>query len=107
MKKVKTISLVLLGGTLMSGCVSTQLAYLKPQSDKDIEVFMTTQPQKHYSEIAYIEASGGIFNNKKQLLNKLKIKAQKEGADAIANVKFDYTGWWPYVEGVAIKYDSK
>jgi len=34
----------------------------------------------------------------------LKERANKEGADAIINIKFDYQFWWPNVSGIAIKY---
>jgi len=100
--------------TILSSCVTTQSAYLQPSKEsKDIDVFMTTLPDKQYDEIIYIEASGSIFHGKKALLRKLKQKAVKENANAIISVKFGYIPWAlssiPMVDGIAIKYkdDSK
>lgn len=110
MKTIKKIGLLLFTLTIFSSCVTTMTANLQPSADKDISVFMTSLPDRPYTEITYIEASGSVFHPQKALLKKLKQKATKEGADAIINVKFGYIPWVlmsiPMVEGVAIKYKN-
>jgi hypothetical protein len=104
---MKTFAKCLILGSLallMNSCVTSQIASLNSQDENDIEVFLTSKPTKNYTELAYIEASGGIFTSKRKLLKKLKNTAKKNDANAVVNVKFGYTFWWPYVEGVAIKY---
>jgi len=63
-----------------------------------------SQPNKEYTEIMYIQANGGVFHGPEKILEKLKERDKKEGADAIINIKFDYQFWWPNVSGIAIKY---
>lgn len=88
---------------LQSSCVSTQIASLKATGNKDIPVYMVGTPTPEFTPNTYIEASGGIFTNKKQLLNKLKTRAGKEqNTDALVNVRFGYQGIWPYVDGITV-----
>ncbi len=100
--------LSILATWMLSGCVTTQSAYLTRADTNDIEVYMTTLPDKEYTEWAYLEASGSIFHSNKALLRKLKQKAVEEGADALINVSFGYIPWAlggiPVARGVAIRY---
>jgi hypothetical protein len=98
------IAAYLLIGAVSSSCVTTQVAKLGATSEKEPEVYITRTPERQYEEISYIEASGSIFHTKEQLLKKLKKKAKKEGGDALVQVRFDYTFYLPYAEGVVIKY---
>ncbi|MDN5355166.1 MAG: hypothetical protein PWQ43_108 [Rikenellaceae bacterium] len=101
MKKILGFILVIL---IFTSCVTTQVANLQKETSSDIEIFYASQPNKEYTEIMYIQANGGIFHSPEKILEKLKERANKEGADAIINIKFDYQFWWPNVSGIAIKY---
>ncbi len=95
-------SIVLLS-LLMVSCTTTRVATLNNSGDK-IQVFASNLPDKPYTEIAYIQCDGGIFNTPQQLLNGLKKKAENINADALIKVKYDFQGIWPVASAIAVKY---
>lgn len=102
MKKMIVISGAFLS-IILTGCVSTQVVSLKSSGVNDVAVYMAGTPIPEYTQYTYIEASGGIFQNKKQLLRKLRKRAAKEtNVDALVNVRFGYQFLWPYVDGIAV-----
>ena len=87
---------------LLTSCVSTQVASLKPSDSSDIAVYVAGLATPAVTPVLYIEASGGILTTKKQLIRGLKSRAKREpGVDAVVNVRFGYQGFYPFVEGVA------
>ena len=106
----KKLNLILWSGAMLSliltGCVTTQVANLRPINEEDVEVFTTTEPVEKYRELKYVRAEGSIFHNPEKLLQKLRQRAEAEGADAVINVQYGYQFWWPYVEGTAIKFSG-
>ncbi len=103
MEKKLLIGLLALSTT---GCVTTQVAHIPRVNMQEPEVFMTQLPARTYAEVSYIEAAGGVFHTKSQLLRKLKDQARKENADALIQVRFRYAHIWPYAEGIGIKYQE-
>ncbi len=101
---MKNISVAILVLLFFTSCISTQVASFQKESSSDVEVLYSSNPNKEYSEVMYIQADGSIFSSSSSLLKKLKERGKKEGADAIINIKFDYQFWWPNVSGIAIKY---
>lgn len=109
---IRKVMFLSAGALFFSSCVSTQVARLNvaQKNEGQLEVYMTSLPNRPYEELVYLESSASIFHSKKALLKKLKRKALKENADAIVAVKFGYIPWIsagiPMVEGVAIKYKN-
>jgi hypothetical protein len=95
-------SLVVLSVLLLS-CTTTRVASLNNPNEK-LQIFISNLPDKPYTEIAYLQCDGGIFNTPQQLLNGLKKKAITLNADAIIKVKYDFQGILPVASAVAIKY---
>jgi uncharacterized alpha/beta hydrolase family protein len=104
MKTIIKICIPILVIIFITSCVTTQVANFQKNTPTDIEIYYTSTPSKEYTEIMYIQADGGIFHSSEKLLEKLKERGKKEGADAIIKIKFDYQFWWPNVSGIAIKY---
>ena len=87
----------------LTSCATSQVASLQVSDSQDLPVWFQQPAPAPYEPVAYIETSGSIFANKQYLLRRLKKRALREGANGVANVRFGYTFWWPYVEGVAVK----
>lgn len=96
----------------LCACTSTQYVPLDFSDKKSprIEIYLSEiqKPVKEYEVISYIETSGAVFANKKQLLRGLKKEAEKLGGNAVIEVKFFYIPWalssLPAVDGVVIRY---
>lgn len=102
MKKMRLILVGVVTIILQASCVSTQVVSVRSAGANNMPVYLAGTPTPDFTPQMYIEASGGIFTNKKQLLGKLKQRAQREaGINAIINVRFSYQGLWPIVDGVA------
>jgi len=93
------------------GCTSSQYVQTNPvvSGQPEISIIFDDQdPTMDFEVIGYIETSGWIFTSNKALIKGLRKKAQKEGADAVIDVKFFYIPWvltsLPAVDGVLIKY---
>lgn len=112
MKTTQKLGLLITLSVLMTGCITTQSVNLKAlQDSNELDIFITSLPDKPYEEIAFIEASGSVFHGSKSLFRSIKQQAQEEGADAIIQVKFTYIPWVlmsiPSAECVAIKYKEE
>ncbi|NNF03818.1 MAG: hypothetical protein HKN17_05065 [Rhodothermales bacterium] len=75
---------------LTSGCIQTRFAATTSQSytakpaNCDIEVFITTLPDRDYIEIGIVEAKATLWKSDIQdILPKLRERACEEGGDAI------------------------
>lgn len=99
------VALVLLLA-LASSCVTAELALIDDPENQELEVYTTLLPQQPYKEVAYVKAVGMPFNNAKQLLKKLRKKAKQAGADALVNLKYDYTSTYPYASCTLIRYEE-
>lgn len=100
---MKKYSIILISIILFTSCASVQVAKIE-RTDKKIELFVTKIPEKPYTEIGYVEVSGSIFHTKEALLKKLIKQAEKEGANGVISIKFNYQFWYPNMEGVLIKF---
>lgn len=114
MKNFKFLIAFFVSILYLASCTSSQYTYLD-RSDKkspQIDVYMIDQqqPNQEYDVLAYIETSGWVFTNKKQLLRGLRNKAKNLEADAIIDVRFFYiphlVSGLPTVEGIAVKYNG-
>lgn len=75
---------------LTSGCIQTRYASISSQSytskpkNCEIEVFVTTLPDRDYIEIGIVEAKATLWKSDIQdILPKLRERACEEGGDAI------------------------
>lgn len=112
MKMIKYFVAIAISLTLFS-CTSSQYVQTSNVSTNQDEIqvyFASEKPTQDYEVIGFIETSGWIFTSNRALLNGLKKKAKKEGADGVINVNFDHiphvlTGI-PEVTGIAVKWKN-
>jgi hypothetical protein len=97
---------------LATGCSSTQLVRLDTPDPKHADVAIHLKgekgPSREYVVVAYVQTSGSIWTNKKQLMKAFKRNAAAMNADAIVQVNYFYIphafSSLPAVDGVAVKY---
>lgn len=104
-KKMKHYIFFLVALVTFSSCVTVQNVQLVSTAGEP-EIFISKKPDKPYTEVSFVEASGSIFHSNKKLLKKLKEKATKDRVDAVVDVKFGYVFWLPYVTGILIQYNK-
>ena len=125
---IKLVSIILITA-LMAGCVNTSAVMLKSGESyaptENVEI-LTQPPTRPYKEIAVIESRGPVNTPLPQLLENMKWKASKLGADAVIPTQDASTqqqqgviynpwlggyqtiggGTMPVIRGVAIKYTN-
>lgn len=84
------ILLIAAAAMFASGCITTRYApttsnaYTSKPANCDIEVFITTLPDRDYVEIGIVEAKATLWKSDIQdILPKLRERACEEGGDAI------------------------
>lgn len=93
-----------------TACTSSQYV-LQEEVEQAQEVpvfFQGSTPEADYEVLGFIETSGWIFTNKKQLLRGFTRKAEKLGADAVVDVEYFYiphiTTSIPAIRGKMVDY---
>jgi hypothetical protein len=111
----KNIIIVILFVLLFAGCSSsyglrtnnTTKEYQRTSSSK-IEIYSTDVAKKDYDIIGPVLGSADVGNSSDKPVLLLKREAAKLGADAVINLKLEYTmGVWAggvLAKGIAIKY---
>lgn len=97
--KLRFLWLFLIGSGLLafSSCtygyttdvqISRNEAYTYRPHSKFVEVFFDDhEPARRYKQIAMIEVDGSEFENNPILLEKLRVRAQRLGADAVIKIR--------------------
>ncbi|MDD4149841.1 MAG: hypothetical protein PHE33_07415 [Bacteroidales bacterium] len=91
----------------LTNCLTTIYAKLSLPENNNLELYTSIIPELSYTEIAYVEASGGAFHTPQNLLNGLIKKSIELKADALINIRYDFQGLCPIASGTAIKYTEK
>ncbi len=109
MRTIKIITIVITTAliTCLTSCVTTRTANLTLYENNKLELYTSIIPNQSYTEIAYVEASGGVFHTPQNLLNGLIKKAIEVNADALINIKYDFQCLYPIASGTAISYTEK
>ncbi|MDD2385646.1 MAG: hypothetical protein PHP52_02565 [Bacteroidales bacterium] len=109
MRTIKIITIVITTAliTCLTSCVTTKTANLTLSENNKLELYTSIIPDRNYTEIAYIEASGGVFHTPQNLLNGLIKKSIELNADALINIKYDFQCLNPIASGTAINYTEK
>ena len=99
---------------MISGCATGSFVSTCPKAPKDTSAttiqcyYSAEKPNKEYTVIGHVEASGFVFASNKHLVYALQKQAQQHQADAIINIKFSYIPALiigiPYAEGDLIRY---
>ncbi len=105
MKKIRILAFAIMVFSAAS-CVTVQNLQFNNGNEKQVDIYMNTKPEKNFNEVAFYGASASLFHSHKRVLMRLREKAKRDGIDAIIDIKFGYTFWWPTVYGVGIKYKN-
>lgn len=106
--KTSIVLFLFISLTALVSCSSTQLISETASNSNQIYYIGHGPDGKEYQIVGYLETSGWIFTPNSKLLEGMKNRADKIGADALIDVQFGYiphvvTGI-PYATAYAVKW---